>query len=324
MEDVLEEMDEASKEIVEEDGQSSIASVAEFLLSWQESDEGFSRFVSSRPGSGNKEIVEISFTCLDPSIEVKDFIKQLHSVILMSGTLTPTSMFRELLGFPEDTVEKEYRDPMPKENKLSLVVTGATTKYSSRSEREFAKIGSICSKASEAVPGNVAVFFPSYALMEQIHPFIRTEKEVFKEHKGLSKEEKDSILSGFRQSSGKGGILLAVVGGSFSEGVDLPGNLLNGVLIVGLPLGILDLQTKALIDYYQERYGKGWDYGYTFPAFTKALQTAGRCIRTESDRGVILFIDSRYASGQYYRCFPRDSSPKITGLYMNEIEKFFS
>ena len=322
---IIEEMNNSAEKTIERGEQSDIRAVADFLLSWDESDdEHFSRIISSTIGHDNKKILKASFTCLDPSIVLKDLIKELHSVILMSGTLTPTSMFKELLGFPEKTLEREYKNPMPKENRLSIIVSGVTTKYANRTDQQFAKIGSICSNCADAIPGNLAIFFPSYALMEKIHPFITTQKQIFKEHQGISKEEKDSLLSEFKQSSTNGGLLLAVIGGNFSEGVDLPGNLLNGVLIVGLPLAKPDLQVKALIDYYEKRYKRGWDYGYTFPAFTKALQAAGRCIRTETDRGAVLFIDSRYVYPNYYRCFPKDISPTRTDYYKEAIEQFFS
>jgi DNA excision repair protein ERCC-2 len=130
-------------------------------------------------------------------------------------------------------------------------------------------------------------------------------------------------LNEFKQDWFSGGVLLAVIGGSFSEGIDLPAHFLNGLIIVGLPLAKPDLYTKALIDYYNRRYQKGWDYGYVFPAFTKALQSAGRCIRTETDRGVILFVDERYAWSNYYACFPAQLAPKTTAFYQEDIARFF-
>jgi len=78
-----------------------------------------------------------------------------------------------------------------------------------------------------------------------------------------------------------------------------------------------------LIRYYDARFSKGWDYGYVFPAFTKALQSAGRCIRSETDRGVILFVDERYAWDRYYSCFPKDMTPKMTAFYAEAITDFF-
>ena len=99
--------------------------------------------------------------------------------------------------------------------------------------------------------------------------------------------------------------------GSFGEGIDLPGTLLRGVLIVGIPLTVPDLKTRELIKYYDNKFGKGMEYGYILPAVTRVMQNAGRCIRSESDRGVIVFIDERYLMKRYRECFPKNSSLKI-------------
>ena len=307
---VLEKIEEIESKSANKE-QGFLGLVGEFLKAWsEESDEEIFLRVISIEKKNREVIFEILSTCLDPSVESSEVIKQAHSVIMMSGTLQPTKMFRDVLGFPEDTAEKIYKDPMPRENKLSVCIGGVTTKYSQRSEEEYEKIGRVCSEVSGSVPGNTIIFFPSYKLMEQIAPFIKTEKEVIKEKQKLSKQEKDSILSEFKRNSGKGNVLLAVIGANFSEGVDLPGNFLKAVVIIGIPLQPLDLKTKSLISYYERKYRKGWEYGYNFPAFTKVMQAAGRCIRTETDRGIIAFVDQRYMIYNYKKYFPRESIPR--------------
>ena len=91
----------------------------------------------------------------------------------------------------------------------------------------------------------------------------------------------------------------------------------------GLPLQRPDLETKELINYYDQKFGKGWDYGYVFPAFNKCLQSAGRCIRSETDRGVIIFLDERFTWSNYFKCFPKGMNVKISLLYEDKIKKFF-
>jgi len=103
----------------------------------------------------------------------------------------------------------------------------------------------------------------------------------------------------------------------------LPGDYLKAVVIVGLPLSPPDVETKALIEYYNKKYGRGMDYAYIFPAITKCMQGAGRCIRSETDEGVVIFLDERFAWPQYSRCFPPDYNLKITRNYAEEIKKFF-
>ena len=303
--------------------QSSLGPVAEFLEGWVEGsdEEAFLRSIST--DKKNREAYfELSSTCLDPSKAAKGVIEQVHSVIMMSGTLHPLSMFRDILGFPEGTAEREYKDPMPKENKLAVSIGGVTTKYSERSEEEYSKIGDVCSMVEEAIPGNTIMFFQSYSLMKEISSFIKTKKTLLKEESQISKKEKEFMLSEFKKASPEGNLMLAVMGANFSEGIDLPGDLLKGVVIVGLPLVPLDLKTKSLISYYDKKHGKGWDYGYHLPAFTKVMQAAGRCIRTETDRGVIALIEKRYLYPHYKKYFPSDFTPMpITSPEV--IEDFF-
>ncbi len=324
IDELLERMSIIAESVRETEQQSSIGSVAEFLESWQQGDEGYARIVSQQQAQRGR-VVTVSYQCLDPSLAAGPIMRQVHSVIMMSGTLTPTAMYRDILGFPESTVLKEYRNPMPRENRLALIVTAATTKFSKRSADQYSKIADVCAKAATAIPGNVILFFPSYTVMEEVHKHLhgKISKAVFKEHQDLSKDDKQKLLNDFKGGHAAGGVLLAVIGGNFSEGIDLPGTLLNGVIVVGLPLGQPDLFTKELIRYYDARFGRGWDYGYVFPAFTKALQSAGRCIRSETDRGVIVFVDERYAWDQYYACFPADITPKTTVFYEEAIAEFF-
>ena len=96
------------------------------------------------------------------------------------------------------------------------------------------------------------------------------------------------------------------------------------MVVVGLPLNPPDVETKALIDYYNKKYGKGFDYAYTFPAITKCMQSAGRCIRSETDRGIIVFLDERFAFPHYARCFPPDYNLRVTSRYIEEINNFFN
>ena len=182
-----------------------------------------------------------------------------------------------------------------------------------------------CAEIVEKVPGNNLIFFPSYNLRNSIYSYFKElcNKEIVLEKQGLSKEEKKMILDQFKKER-KDIVLLAVASGSFGEGVDLPGNMLNGVIVVGIPLQRPDLETKALINYYEKRFGKGWDYGYVLPAITKVLQNAGRCIRSETDKGAIVFLDERYAWQRYLKCFPDDMDVKITLDYNNKIIDFFS
>ena len=131
------------------------------------------------------------------------------------------------------------------------------------------------------------------------------------------------MLDRFSQHKKTGAALLGIAAGSFGEGVDLPG-IIKCVIVVGLPLDKPDLETTELISYYDKKFGKGWEYGYTLPAMTRCIQNAGRCIRSEKDRGVLAFVDERYAWPSYKRCFPADWQIINTTEYIGKIKDFFS
>ena len=309
--------------IRENQKKSYIGSVGNFLNLWQGDDDGYVRIfdmVDSKFGP----ILNLNYKCLDPSLSSESVLNEVHSAIMMSGTLTPTEMYKDLLGFPERVDEKEYETPFAKEHKLSLVVGGVSSKYSQRNDAQYRKIASMLAGVVNTVPGNSAVFFPSYAFRDQVSNYFNnlSERTVFMERPGMTKEDKEDMLKEYRQYKEIGAVLLGVAGGSFGEGIDLPGDYLKCVVVVGLPLGRPDLETKHLIEYYNEKYGKGWDYGYILPAITKVFQNAGRCIRSETDKGVVIYMDERYGWPSYARCFPEDEV-EVSEDLVGDIKTFF-
>jgi DNA excision repair protein ERCC-2 len=312
----------AGNAIREEQNVSYIGSIAGFLHAWLGQDEGFTRILSLKKLKDKSFMITLSYRCLDPSIITAQIINDSYSTILMSGTLTPTSMYRELLGI--ESKELTLKSPFPQENRMNIIVPKTSTKYEMRSPEQYKVIASTLSELVSDVKGCVAIYFPSYYLMDEISKnFVsKTTKTVFTERPEMNKQEKQEFLENFTKYKEAGAVLLAVISGSFAEGVDLPG-ILSMVIIVGLPLQKPDLETKSLIEYYDKKFSKGWDYGYLFPAFTKTIQAAGRCIRSESDRGIIVFLDERYAWNNYYRCFPPNWNIRVSLLYKDLIKKFF-
>lgn len=317
-EDLIAELKNAAEVVRENQKVSSIGWIASFLESWPAGDTGFSRIISKYESS-----VVLIHRCLDPSIATKDVIDAAQTTIMMSGTLSPVEMYKDLLGFPKDTVTKEFPSPFPKKNMLALIVPKTTTKFTKRNPEQYLHIANICADIVDNIPGNAAIFFPSYYLRNEINNFLekRCRKTIFSEQPKLTKEEKQEMLDKFCQY--KNAVLLGVAAGSFGEGIDLPG-ILKSVIVVGLPLDKPDLETKELINYYDKKFSKGWDYGYIMPALTKTMQNAGRCIRTEKDRGVLVFLDERYTWPNYFRCFPSDWNLRISVDYVNEVKRFFS
>ena len=203
-----------------------------------------------------------------------------------------------------------------------MIVPETSTKFNLRGEVMCKKIAEICSNVSTLTPGNIALFFPSYALRDKVGCFISTKKKLFWEKSDLNKEEKETFLNSFKAEKEKGGVLLGVTGANFAEGVDLPGDLLNGVVVIGLPLARPNLKTKEIIKYYENKFARGWDYGYTYPAINKCLQSAGRCIRSETDKGAVIYLDERFAWHNYFCCFPREGLI-VSKEYEKLLEQFF-
>ncbi len=316
----------AADDILEKKKKSYISSVAVFLESWNGEDEGFIRIIK-REFFKDKPNIVLSYSCLDPSIITNELIEESLMLILMSGTLNPLDMYKDLLGFKNKNVKLlEFENQFPRQNRINLIVPNITTKFTYRNAEMFKKIAVECANIVNSVPGNSILFFPSYDIRDRVNEYFQvlSKKTTFLEDSKMKKRERSELIEKFKLYKDKGCVLLAVSSGSFGEGVDFIGDFLKCVVVVGLPLAKPDLETKELIKYYDEKFNDGWNYGYIYPAIIKILQNAGRCIRSETDRGVIVFLDDRYMWQQYKKCFPNDMNFRITNKPENYIREFFN
>ena len=295
--------------------------VAKFLKRWAGPEVGYSRILSK-----DHNQLKLSHRCMDPSIVCTPIFQSASSSILMSGTLTPLHMYTDVLGVgAKKTIEAAYPCPFPQENRLSLIVPGYTTKYSERTDFMWRKYALLITQCLREIPGNAAVFFPSYSLLNEISSAFKTEKEIICERQNMSKEERANLFKKISQKTfGDYSVLCGVSAGSFAEGLDFADNLLDAVIIVGLPLEKPDLETQSLIEYYDFKFERGFDYGYIYPAMNRTLQAAGRGIRSETDRGVILLLDERFSWMNYKKCFPTDHIFYITEEPVKYLQRFFS
>lgn len=316
--EVIAELGLAAEMVREEQKTSHIGSVAKFLEEWQQSGDGFARLVRK-----DDRGVTLVLRCLDPALMTKEVFDECQSVVVMSGTLQPTEMYADVLGVGK-ALQKSFASPFPEQNKLPLIVPRTTTKFSLRSERQFQEIGKVCAEIAEKIPGCIMLFFPSYFVRDAVAGYFvdKYERPVFFEKPGMNKEGRQRLLDEFAGQADVGAALLGVASGSFGEGVDLPG-VVKGVIVAGLPLERPDLETTELIAYYDKKFGKGWEYGYILPAMTRCVQNAGRCIRSETDRGVLAFVDERYAWPRYKVCFPSEWNVSVTLDYEEEVARFF-
>jgi DNA excision repair protein ERCC-2 len=297
--------------------------ISRFLKNWNKDDPRYARILTRR-----NKFLTLSYRCLDPGVSTKEVFSKSFSTIFMSGTLIPLEMYEKILDLDEERILlKEYESPFPKKNRLILLVPGVTTQFKKRSELMYKNYAEKISKIVEEIPKNVALFSPSYEVMNSILKHLKTDKEVLIETKDMKKEQRmilyNRLVNLMGEGDGQGSILAGVQAGSFSEGVDYPENLLDGVIIVGLPLETPNLEVKALIEYYDFKFERGWDFGYIYPAMNRALQAAGRCIRSETDRGVIVLMDERFKWRNYSKCFPKDFLPIITEIPEKYVKRFF-
>ena len=152
------------------------------------------------------------------------------------------------------------------------------------------------------------VFFPSYSYMTEVRKIFEAKYpkvRIIEQTKGMTAAAKEEFISSFKDD-GKTRIAFCVLGGSFSEGIDLPGDRLIGVICVGVGLPGLSNENNIIRDHYEEKNGSGYDYAYTYPGMNAILQAVGRVIRTESDRGIAVLIDDRYAEPKYTHLFPNE------------------
>jgi DNA excision repair protein ERCC-2 len=303
--DVQKDLESIGEVVKRKNNFSSIHALSVFLEDWLGPDLGYFRFVKEGTYKERK-FKSLNFSCLDPSVLTGPIFKKVWGSVLMSATLSPQEMYADLLGC-KSPVLKSYPSPFPPENRLSLIVPTVTTAYKKRSPMMYEKIADEIARSVKHV-GNAAVFFPSYMLQKEIGSKVadRLEKPCIWEESGLSKAEKAELFSIFSAQKERGAVLMGVVGGSFSEGVDFLGDLLHCAVIVGLPLERPTIQVKALINYYDKKFGKGWEYGYTYPAMNRVNQALGRVIRAEDERGVVVLLDERYTWERYNRLLSGD------------------
>lgn len=288
--------------------------LAKFLKNWQGEESSAVRILRKKDG-----FFSLSKKFLDPSISTSELGKA-HSVIMMSGTLLPLEMYRDVLGLArERTVMKEYSSPFSKNNKISIIVEGITTKYSRRNFEEYEKFAERIDGIAKATPGGTAVFFASYKVMNNVLPLIKT-RPVFAQRERMKPREVYEVFRGFSEN---GGLLCAVQGGSLSEGIDYNRGQIKTVVVAGIALEEMGLEQEALIDYYQEKFGKGWEYGYIYPAIMKAMQAGGRAIRKHRDRAAVVYMDERFKWRNYKKLFPADENFVISAEPEKYVAKFW-
>ncbi|WP_316571246.1 helicase C-terminal domain-containing protein [Neobacillus sp. YIM B06451] len=275
-----------------------------FLKAEMVADERFAIYITVNHGE-----VSIKLFCLDPSELLRKTGKGFRSKVFFSGTLVPPDYFREMLGGAEGDPFLSVSSPFDA-SQTDVFIHALSTRFRDR-ERSYNRIANTIMMLLDERPGNYFCFFPSYQFMEKVVEILEPGNEVkcIIQQSNMGEEERDEFLSHFRTMGNNSLVGFAVLGGIFSEGIDLPGDSLNGVVIVGPGIPQISFERDLLKKFYSSAGRNGYDYAYTFPGMVKVLQAGGRLIRSETDSGTILLIDDRFLQPKYLRLFPDEWKP---------------
>ncbi|MBF2673300.1 ATP-dependent DNA helicase [Listeria seeligeri] len=250
--------------------------------------------------------LEIKQLCLDPAFLLSEKLKLGASSVLFSATLRPIDYYTNVLGGEEDTSRMVFSSPFEQQNMHLLVADNISTKYQMRNQ-SLASVVEALAALIAGKKGNYLFFFPSFQYLQNVYELFRgkyPEIVVQKQEGAMDEEQREAFLEAFKAGNPETLVGFCVLGGVFSEGIDLRGERLIGAAIVGVGLAQLNPESDLIKDYYNETIGQGFDYAYQLPGMNKVLQAVGRVIRGESDRGVVLLIDERFSASRYRALFP--------------------
>ena len=250
--------------------------------------------------------------CVNPSVNLQECLERGKSTIIFSATLLPVNYYKNLLSSKKDNYAVYADSAFREEQRLLFIGRDVSSLYTRRTLGEFHRIALYIQQVLRAKKGNYLIFFPSYRFMEDVYEqFLAVneqEADCMMQSGNMNEADREEFIQEFSNPRGKSLAAFCVLGGIFSEGIDLKEDLLIGVLIVGTGLPQICNQREILKEYYQEENGQGFDYAYQYPGMNKVLQAAGRVIRTASDRGIIGLLDDRFLRSDYRKLFPREWS----------------
>jgi len=265
-------------------------------------DERYVTFVESQ-----RDEVTLKLLCLDPSLLLAEALKRGGSAIMFSATLSPLPYFRETLGGGEEDNMLSLDSPFDNRSLCVMIADNVSTKYNDR-EKSRQKITRLIGSFVSGKTGNYIIYFPSYKYMNDVFKeFTMAFPDITAVEQGtdMSEEQREKFLSCFKTNPKETYVAFCVLGGIFSEGIDLKGSRLIGTAIVSVGLPQLSIQQNIIRNYFNSKNGMGYEYACMYPGMNKVLQAAGRVIRCESDIGAILLIDERYSQMNYIKLFPK-------------------
>jgi DNA excision repair protein ERCC-2 len=273
--------------------------------------------------------LKLKLFCVDPSVHLEKVMLRCQSAIFFSATMTPMDYFRNILGCEPTASYLILDSPFPHEN-LGIFISDQISTYYRQRDQTVSQVSRIISALVEQKKGNYLLYFPSYAYMRKIYDSFTTrnpQTETILQTPGMKESERESFLKRFAHDNPQTLIGFAVMGGIFGEGIDLVGDRLLGAVVVGVGLPAISLERELIKEYFNTTLGAGFEYAYLYPGINRVLQAAGRVIRTENDRGVVLLIDQRYGRFQYKTLLREEWDPisvRDAQQLVDALQKFWN
>lgn len=280
-------------------------SVRSFLNIYERTDEYYR--IYSRLLENGEFCVKL--LCVNPIQNLAECLSQGRAAVFFSATMLPIRYYRELLSNEPEDYAVYVNSPFPEKNRAILVSSDVSSRYTRRNRREFEKAADYIQEIASARTGNYMVFFPSYQYMESVRGILQERSSglsLLIQESRMTEADREAFLAEFSSERRESLAALCVMGGVFSEGIDLTGDKLIGVMIIGTGIPQVNPEQEILKKYFDESGEDGFDYAYRYPGMNKVLQAAGRVIRTMEDRGIIALLDDRFLQPEYQELFPRE------------------
>ena len=280
--------------------------------------------------NGEDGLFRLKLFCVNPAVNLGEYLKKGRSAVFFSATLLPMNYYRKLLSNRQDDYGIYVESPFSQKNRCILNAGDVSSLYSRRGYEEYHKIAEYIAKTVWQRQGNYMVFFPSYKMLEEVYAVYEEEFSVnwvkcICQNSSMKEQEREEFLQEFEQNQ-ESLVAFCIMGGIFSEGIDLLGEKLIGAILVGTGLPQLGNEREILRSFYTENGENGFDYAYRYPGMNKVLQAAGRVIRTREDHGVILLLDERFRQREYSNLFPVEWNDRKTCTLSNveaQLQKFW-
>ncbi len=265
--------------------------------------------------SGEGDARTVRLFCADPTEPLDEALSRSRSAVFFSATLTPAKPFARMFGIPKKEQRLRIPSPFPPEHLLVAVAHRISTRYRDR-ERTLPQLAALLAALVQSKPGNYLLFFPSYAYLDQVRPLFESlapEARTRVQAREMSLAERSAFLDRFSEADDQTRVGMAVMGGVFGEGIDLVGDRLSGAAVVGPGIPPPSAERQVIRERMAARGADGFEAAYQMPGMVRVLQAAGRVIRSETDRGVVLLADNRFAQPGYFRHFPPEWRPARVG-----------